>query len=307
MDYELFPPAIDNIEGSIVSWGVFDGVHRGHRKVIEQVVEWAKSTKLTPIIVTFDRHPQEVLYNKSVPLLIPIKQRIELIQNLGVEYCIVIPFTEDFASNTAEEFVRDIVVGKLKANGIVLGFDSMFGKDREGNFELLRSIADKLKVGVRSCEPEQFNGRPVSSSLIRELISNGRLDDAKELLGRQVSVVGTVISGDGRGKGLGFPTANIMPLHSIRPPTGVYGAEVVVDGKKFYGVTNIGKRPTFHVKYVNDVVEIHILDFSDSDIYGKEIEIRILFKIRDEKKFASSTELAKQIKRDITVLRERIG
>jgi riboflavin kinase/FMN adenylyltransferase len=291
------------LRSPIVTWGVFDGVHRGHRRVIEQVLTWARAEGVSSAIVTFDRHPEEVLRGRKVPLVTPLGERLRLIGALGVDFCVVLNFTVEFSRTSAEEFIRGIVAGRMGAKGIVLGHDSRFGRDRTGDLDFLTRLGRDVGLEVRHSEPEIFLGRPVSSSLIREAIFAGKLDDAKFLLGRPPSVIGTVVRGDRRGTTLGFPTANLELHHAVRPPTGVYAAEVPLDGRTYRAVVNIGTRPTFQ-KNGAETIEVHLLDYAGGDLYGRVAEVRFLARIRDEKKFDGADALKRQITADIARARQ---
>jgi len=290
------------LRSPIVTWGVFDGVHRGHRKVLSRVLEWSRELGVSSAIVTFDRHPEEVLRGRKVPLVTPLDERLRLIGALGIDVGVVLPFTLEFSKTTAEEFVRGIVAGRMKARGIVLGHDSRFGRDRAGDLEFLSRLGRDVGLEVRHSEPEIFQGRPVSSSLIREAVFAGRLEDATYLLGRPPSVIGTVVRGQRRGTALGIPTANLELHHAVKPPPGVYAGEVPLEGRVYRAVVNIGTRPTFHEEGV-ETIEAHLLDYPGGDLYGRVAEVRFLARIRDEKKFDGPDALKRQISADIDVAR----
>jgi riboflavin kinase/FMN adenylyltransferase len=293
------------LRSPIVTWGVFDGVHRGHRRVIEQVLSWARAEGVSSALVTFDRHPEEVLRGRKVPLVTPLGERLRLIGALGVDFCVVLNFTLEFSKTSAEEFIRGIVAGRMAAKGIVLGHDSRFGRDRAGDLELLTRIGRDVGLEVRHSDPEIFQGRPVSSSLIREAVFAGRLEEATFLLGRPPSVIGTVVRGERRGTKLGIPTANLELHHTVRPPPGVYAAEVPLEGRVYRAVVNIGTRPTFRENGA-ETIEAHLLDYAGGDLYGRVAEVRFLARIRDEQKFDGPDALKRQISADIDVAR-RLG
>jgi riboflavin kinase/FMN adenylyltransferase len=290
------------VRSPIVTWGVFDGVHVGHRQVLGAVVSWARSEGVSAVAATFDRHPAEVLAGREVPLVSPLGERLRLVAETGVDFCLVINFTLAFSRTTAEGFVRDIVVGRLGARGVVLGHDSRFGRDRGGDLDLLARVGRERGLEVRQCAPTLHEGRPVSSSLLREAIFAGRLEEARLLLGRPPSVIGTVVPGDRRGRELGFPTANLDLAHAVRPPAGVYAAEVPLDGRTHRAVVNIGTRPTFKGSG-REVLEVHLLDWKGGDLYGRVLEVRILGRVRDERRFAGAEELKRQIEADIAYVR----
>jgi len=286
------------LRSPIVTWGVFDGVHRGHQRVLSQVLSWARAEGVSSALVTFDRHPEEVLRGRRIPMVTPLGERLRLLDELGLDFCLVLNFTVEFSRTTADEFVRGIVAGKMGAKGIVLGHDSRFGRDRVGDIDVLTRLGRDVGLEVRHSEPELFEGRPVSSSLIREAVLAGRLDQATYLLGRPPSVYGTVARGDRRGTKLGFPTANIELHHAVRPPGGVYAAEVPLDGRVYRAVVNIGTRPTFRESGA-EVIEAHLLDYTGGDLYGRNFEVRFLGRIRDEQKFDGPDSLRQQISADI--------
>lgn len=293
------------LRSPIVTWGVFDGVHRGHRRVIEQVLTWARAGGVSSAVATFDRHPEEVLRGTKVPLVTPLGERLRLIGALGVDFCVVLNFTLEFSKTSADEFIRGIVAGRMGARGIVLGHDSRFGRDRAGDLEFLSRLGRDVGLEVRRSDPELFQGRPVSSSLIREAIFAGRLEDAAFLLGRPPSVIGTVVRGERRGTALGFPTANLELHHAVRPPTGVYAAEVPLEGRIYRAVVNIGTRPTFR-QNGSETIEVHLLDYAGGDLYGRIVEVRFLSRIRDERKFDGPEGLKRQIAADIDVARRGV-
>ena len=287
----------------IVAWGVFDGVHRGHRKVLDAVLSWARAEGVSSALVTFDRHPQEVLRGTPVPLVSPLGERLRLLGEAGIDFVVVLNFTKEFSQTPAEAFIREIVAGRMGAKGVVLGHDSRFGRDRGGDLALLERMSRDVGLEARRCEPEYRDGRAISSSLIREAIFAGRLEEAAFLLGRPPSVHGTVVPGDRRGSALGFPTANLELHHAVRPPAGVYAAEVDLDGRTCRAVVNIGTRPTFRSEGA-ETLEAHLLDYRGGDLYGRALEVRFLRRLRDEKKFGSVDELKAQIQADIVSVNE---
>ncbi|HLG42131.1 MAG TPA: riboflavin biosynthesis protein RibF [Planctomycetota bacterium] len=296
----------DGLPGCVVTWGVFDGVHLAHQKILQEVVRRSKLNGVPSVAITFDRHPEEVLFDRKVPLIVSLKDRLTLIGDCGVDVCLIITFTKEFAQTTAEQFLRDVIHARLKAGSVILGPDSRFGRDREGSFELLERMAGELGLRASRVEVEEFKGRPVSSSLIRDLIREGRLDEAGRLLGRPLRVRGKVVRGESRGKELGFPTANLSTDQELRPPGGVYGARCLLDGKQYKAVVNIGTRPTFNADgRPPEVLEVHVLEYTGEDFYDRTVEVEFLYRLRNEKKFRSSKSLQTQIKRDIKDVRER--
>lgn len=294
------------IRTSIVTWGVFDGVHVGHRKVLGIVRDWAERRGASPVLLTFDRHPEEVLAGRPVPLLCSLEDRLRLAGELGIAFGVVLRFTREFSRTTADEFLREIVAGRLRATGVVLGHDSRFGRDRGGDFGSMERLGAALGLEIRRSEPELHDGRPVSSSLIREAVAGGRIEEAGLLLGRPFSVSGAILRGDRRGSGIGFPTANLEFGEGVRPPRGVYVADALLDGTVRRAVANLGTRPTFR-SGGPEVLEVHILDFRGGDLYGKRLEVRFLSRLRDEKTFPGVEDLKAQMARDAEAARRYSG
>jgi riboflavin kinase/FMN adenylyltransferase len=295
------------LRGGAVTWGVFDGVHRGHVKVINSLTFWARRRKCPSIVVTFDRHPAEVLRGVPVPLVCPLVQRVRMISARGVDAVVILPFTVDFAKTTAEEFVRDIVQKRLGAKAILLGHDSRFGKDRAGDLPALEEMAKKLGLAIESCEPERRNGRPLSSSMVRDAVQAGDLAEAAEILGRPFALYGVVVPGEGRGAKIGIPTANLELDHELRPPNGVYAVEVPLDGRVYLAGANLGSRPTFHPEGGPVTAEVHLLDYEGPSLTGRALEVRVRERVREERKFAGPDELVRQIRSDLDWIRSKAG
>ncbi|MCX5686311.1 MAG: bifunctional riboflavin kinase/FAD synthetase [Candidatus Omnitrophica bacterium] len=287
------------IKNSSVTIGVFDGVHIGHRKIIRKVVRAAKRRGIPSVVLTFDPHPLKVLGAKSrTPSLISLKHRMKLIEELGVDNLVVLNFTRSFSRIPAQNFVRDILVKKIGAKAIFAGPDFYFGKGAEAGRALLEKLSRKFGLEAEIVKPVKVRGRVVSSSLIREHISKGKLGEAAALLGRSFSILGTVVKGTGLARYLGYPTANVNPHHEAIPPTGVYAVRVKLGPRRFSGVLNIGTRPTFYSPTDKEPsIEVHIFDFK-GDLYGKEIEILFVKKIRQERKFKVIADLIGQIRTD---------
>lgn len=250
--------------------------------------------------MTFDPHPQIVLKRggrEPVRLLTTIDERCDLFEELGVDVTVVITFTREFASTPAEQFVRD-VARKIGVQQFFVGHDHMFGKDRGGNEELLQRLSSELGFDVHAVEPKSCNGVVVSSSKIRAALLSGNVAEANTMLGRTYSLVGSVVEGDGRGRTLGFPTANIVPLdeNQLVPANGVYVVTSVIDGRVEKGLANIGRRPTF-TDDTETTIEVHFLDY-DEDLYDDVLTIRFHTRVRDEKKFESKEALIAQIEVD---------
>ena len=286
---------------SVITIGNFDGVHLGHQALIHEVIDKADAISGTSVAITFEPHPIRVLNGSNHPPLITIlEQKIELIERMDLDVLIVIPFTREFASLSPREFVEDILIRKLGMTAIVVGKDYSFGRNRQGTVGLLKTFAElfdfELVIADWIGENRAADGR-ISSTRIRNLVVDGRVDEVQPLLGRYYQVRGTVATGRDRGgKLLGFPTANINLQDELCPKTGVYAVTVECNSTTYDGVANIGYSPTFDDHIFT--VEVHILDFN-RNIYGDNIRVNFIKRIRDELKFSSVAELAEQIKEDV--------
>jgi len=282
----------------VLTIGNFDGVHRGHLALFEKVKERARAIGGCSAVMTFEPHPIRVMKPGNGPRLItPTQQKVDLIGRAGIDVLFCIPFTREFADISAQDFVRNILVTRIGIKELVVGYDYAFGRNREGNIPLLREMGKKLGFALHLVGPIHVDQMPVSSTSIRRLIQEGRLAEAKTLLGRDFQVEGTVVRGHNRGgRLLGFPTANLNPQDELLPGTGVYAVFVLINGMAYNGVTNVGYNPTFLDKVLS--VETHILDFS-KDIVGEKIQLTFLHRLRDEKVFKNVQELTDQISQDI--------
>lgn len=286
---------------SILTLGNFDGLHLGHQELVKMIVLRAKETGGLSMVVTFRPHPLKILAPEKCPPLISIyEEKIFLLEKLGIDVIVKIPFTLDFSAMGPRDFVRDILCDMLGAREIFVGYNYRFGKGRKGNIQMLKDLGNEFGFSVREVGQVSFNGEIISSTRIRELIKNGGVEHAAQLLGRPYAVCGIVVKGDGRGRGFGVPTANIASKHSIIPSNGVYAARLFVRDQYYKGIVNIGMRPTFNAK--SFAIEVHIFDFNE-DIYGEDITIYFIQKIREEKKFQNAEDLVKQIDKDITEAR----
>lgn len=297
---------IQKIPYPVVTVGMFDGVHRGHQKIIEGMRHHALTKKGESVIITFNRHPKTITENRPPSFITSLEHRLALLERLGVDYTVVLTFDQQLAQMTAEEFVREILACWLGVKCIVLGFNCHFGKNREGNIALVRRLAVKYGFEVYECPPVIYRGQVISSTAIRQAILTGKLETAEKMLGRPVSILGTVVKKSGRGRTLGYPTANLSLHHEVRPPRGVYGTKVRWAEQEYLALTNIGLRPTFaRESSANEdetlEIEVHILDFQE-DIYGQNLEVQFLFKIRDEISFTTVEKLKAQIDSDKAVL-----
>ncbi len=293
----------------VATIGMFDGVHRGHQKIIEAMRHHALTKKGESVIITFNRHPKTVIENRSPSFITSLEHRLSLLERLGVDYTVVLTFDQKLAQMTAEDFIREILACWLGVKCIVLGFNCHFGKNREGNSTLVRRLAEKYGFEIYECSPVIYQDQVISSTAIRQAILTGELETAEKMLGRPVSVLGTVVKKSGRGRTLGYPTANLALHHEVRPPRGVYGTKIRWAGHEYLALTNIGLRPTFvREPSANEdetlEIEVHILDFHE-DIYGQNLEVQFLFKIRDEISFTTVEELKAQIDSDKAVLLQK--
>jgi len=281
----------------VLTLGNFDGVHLGHQRIFEDLREEARKIDGEAVVFTFDPHPLQVLSPQECPPAItPFKQKLMLLQKLGIDVVIVAAFDLDLANLTPEAFVKGVLVDKIGAKKILVGFNYFFGKNRRGNVEMLKRLGQKYGFEVKVVDAMTVNDIPVSSSKIREFIQSGKMPEAAQLLGRNYLLIGKVIWGADRGKKLGFPTANLEVLNGLYPKTGVYAVEVIMGDKTYPGVADVGYNPTFGQNPLS--VEVHILDFA-RDIYGEEIQLIFHERIRDEKTFENPESLAEQIRRDI--------
>ena len=293
---------ITNIRKPVVALGVFDGVHLGHRKILEAAIKEAAKINGTSVVVTFDPHPQreESLYS--------LKHRLSLIAELGIGVCIVISFNKSFAKIKAEDFIKDILLDRIRAIKIIVGKDFRFGCKASGDLKTLEQLARRFNFKTKGFNIEKINGKVISSTLIRNLIKKGNIKEAERLLGKQVSILGSVIKGRALGRILGFPTANINPHHEIIPPVGIYAVKVKLGSKEYKGVCYIGKKPTLKNlkgKSQNSGigVEVYIFNFN-KNIYGKDLEIKFVKKFRKDKKFKNLSLLKQQIKKDVYLARK---
>lgn len=286
-------------KNSAVAIGVFDGMHIGHRKIIGELVSIARSKDLVSVVVTFDPHPLKVLCSSpNAPSLISVKHRLKLMAEMGVDMVLVVRFTRAFSRMEPQKFVEKVLVGKLLSKYILFGNNFYFGAGARGGADMLKIMAGQLGYRVKMIRPVMIGRKTVSSSLIREYIMSGNLKKAAKFLGRTVSVLGTVVSGARLARQLGYPTANVNPHHEVVPPSGVYAVIVKIDGRFKKGVLNIGVRPTFYSSRDKEpAIEVHIFGFNGW-IYGKDIEVLFIEKMRDENEFKDADALIKQIKLD---------
>lgn len=298
-------PELERLRGPLfLAIGVFDGVHRGHQAVISTSADHAAASNGTPVVMTFDPHPEKVLRPQAAPhLLSATEHKIALIRALGVEHLLIITFDKQFAATEPEDFVQKLIIHSKPLREICVGHEWSFGKNRRGNLDLLKKLGAKFNFDVVGIPPVKINGAVVSSTAIRQAIEKGDLAKAAEMLGREYTILGTVTRGDNLGKKIGFPTANLSAHSEQFPPNGVYVAEARIDGELYRGVINLGIRPTVSSGKPERVLEIHLFDFN-RDIYGHDVEVRFLKFLRSEKKFQDLDTLVQQIRQDVEQARQ---
>ncbi|MDE0187360.1 MAG: bifunctional riboflavin kinase/FAD synthetase [Candidatus Poribacteria bacterium] len=292
---------------SVATVGVFDGLHIGHQAVIKQVLSQAEKSELPSLVLAF--HPPPLAFlapEKCPPTLTVISKRIEILERLGVDTVIFARFDANLQKMSPDQFAQQVLLEQLHAKQVVIGYEWQFGKGRTGNVEDLKQLGTQYEFGVVVVGPTEFHGLPVHSTRVREAIAAGKLDLAEQLLGRQHSILGKVITGTGLGRKLGFPTANIDAGDQMRPPNGVYAIQAKLGNRMYDGVLNMGTRPTFDgLKFQ---IESHLFGV-DGMFYDKDMEIFFVEKIRDERTFPNQSALVHQIQQDIvtaqTILKQR--
>ncbi len=288
---------------TVVTIGNFDGVHKGHQVLIEKTATYAKARGIKSAVFTFLNHPINYFVPEKVKNIFDEKEKERLIEDFGIDYLIDIPFDKAMTQISAEQFIVKILKDKIHAKKIVVGYDFTFARNKEGTVDVLREMGHEYGIEVEIVQPIKINGIRVSSTFIRELISEGRVDEIPQYLGTPYVIEGEIIHGKANGRKMGYPTANIsLKDQIIKPKNGIYASRVIIDGKKYFGATNVGMNPTVNGKYLS--IETNILDF-DEDIYGKRVRIEFLEKIRDEKKFESLDELKKQLDLDTGFVRQK--
>lgn len=287
----------EKYRGSILAVGVFDGLHLGHQELIRKAVSRARTLKTLAVVLTFDPHPVHVLRPENhLPLIISLPYRLKLIRAMGVDAVVLITFTRKFAGLTPEQFIKRYLLKPFHPRAVIVGDDFRFGQNRKGTIELFKAAGKRAGFKVLSVRTRQNGKKKFSSTLARDLIAKGALKDASRILGRPVAIMGKVVAGDRRGRTLGYPTVNITPSVEILPPQGVYAVRVLFEKERYNGMANIGMRPSFH-KQGGLNVEAHIFDFNKK-IYGAEIVIEFLHKVRNELYFPSSRDLVAQLRKD---------
>jgi riboflavin kinase/FMN adenylyltransferase len=278
--------------------GNFDGLHRGHTKIIERVRRAAAERGATSLVLTFDPHPPRIVRpDKAPPLLMTLEQKLEALERAGIQGVAIVKFTLELSRWEPEAFVKAVLVDWLRVGEVWVGADFLFGRDRSGNFSVLRSLGAQYGFRVEKIDPVRYKDFVVSSTRVRRLVSEGRVDEAGALLGHHVFIDGMVVQGAGRGRELGVPTANLQTDNELIPPHGVYATAVTVDGVVYPGVTNVGLRPTFN-DATRTTIEVHIMGFS-GDLYGQRVRVAFIQRLRDERRFPDVDALKAQIDADL--------
>lgn len=285
------------IRGPVLTLGNFDGLHLGHRRIIEKLTNRARRLDAPSVVYTFEPHPLKVVSpENSPPLILDIEDKERLLREMGIDFLVLARFTKEFAGKHPREFVEDVLVRDLSVREVWVGHDFSFGKGRTGTVEYLGELGEELGFSVNVVPAYRLGGAVVSSSRIRMLIREGQVGKAARLLGREYSVKGHVVKGRDIGRSIGFPTANVDVTSELVPGGGVYAARAVVDGEAYNAVVNIGVAPTFGAK--DQTVEVHILGF-DRTIYRKRVEVAFVRRLRGERAFRNRDELVRRIRKDI--------
>lgn len=294
----------------VITVGNFDGLHVGHQEILRIVTERARDRDGEAAVYTFEPHPRKVLRPDRAPkLLTTLEQKLELIEAAGVDVAIVEHFDDAFARRSAEAFVRDVLHARIGPEEVYVGYDFRFGHDREGSMRTLTELGPHLGFAVTIVPEVRVDGRDVNSTRIRELLAEGQVEEARDLLGRPYAVRGSVVAGDRRGRTLGFPTANLAPENEVLPAIGVYAGTLRVRGdapsEALPAVVNVGRRPTFETAG-GVVVEAHLIDW-EGDLYGKRVELAFLHALREERRFSDVESLKRQIAADREAARARLA
>lgn len=288
------------LNGSVLTIGSYDGIHRGHLEIISSIIHYGRARGLPSTLITFEPHPRHILEKskEKLPVLMRIEEKLDIIEKIGIDVVYVINFTDEFSKVTAIDFLDNIVVPFFNPKCIIVGYDHHFGNKREGGPDFLDSYCENKSIEIEIVQPISDDGHNISSTRIRKLINDGFVRRANFELGSVYGFNAKVVKGAGRGKGLNFPTANVIPLHDdqLMPKSGVYFIRGRFIGQHAFGMCNFGVRPTFEEEDL--VMEIHFFLEESSELYGKEIRVEFLERIRDEKKFPSPKDLVKQLNKD---------
>jgi riboflavin kinase/FMN adenylyltransferase len=292
----------EDFSSPVVTIGSYDGLHLGHQAIIKRAIAVARREGGEAIVLTFEPHPVKILHPElQIPLITPYQKKLILLERLGVDVTINLPFTRDIYEMSAEEFIQEIVQKCIAPVWVIVGFNFTFGKGRAGTADTLKKMGERLGFKVEIIPPFHVAGEVVSSTRIRELITEGRIQEANYLLGMDFFILGRVVHGHARGKGLGFPTANLETNQDLYPKDGVYAALVTVDGKTYHAAANIGTNPTFGD--AKRAVEVFLFDYQ-GDLYDKELQVAFKAWLRSELIFPSPDELVHQIEEDVKKAKE---
>lgn len=295
------------LDGSVVTLGAFDGVHRGHQALIRAACAAAARHQVPALGFTFHPHPARTLAPEHAPeLLMSVPERASLMRRFGLDAVVVQTFDAAFSQITADAFVEDYLVARLRPRTLVVGFNFRYGKERLGDLERLRASGARLGFDVEVVSPVEVEGSVCSSTRVRGLLRDGEVEAVARLLGREHALTGVVVNGDARGRTLGFPTANVQPDADLLPKAGVYASRLRIDGEAQWraSVTNIGRRPTFNGGHVT--IETHVLDF-DGDLYGRRVHVALASRLRDERRFDGLGALTAQLGQDVAAARVSLG
>jgi riboflavin kinase/FMN adenylyltransferase len=290
---------LPSFKNAVVTIGTFDGVHLGHHTILQEVVSHAKEIGGESVLITFDPHPRKLLFpNQALRLLTSLQTKLDLVNKVGIDHIVVVPFTHEFANFSAENYITQFLVQYFHPNSIIIGYDHQFGHDRKGSIDLLKKYSAANDYKVVEIPAQLIEEAAVSSTKVRKAVTEGHVQEAAHMLGRNYALSGTVIKGKQLGRTIGYPTANIEPHDAAQvvPAIGIYAVTVNMEGQQLKGMLSIGHNPT-----VSDDqqihIEVHIFDFAE-DIYGKDIEVAFVAYLRNEEKFASLEALKEQLQRD---------
>ena len=292
----------------VIAMGTFDGVHLGHQKLLKRLVERAREVSGESVLITYYHHPLETIHRKTFPYLLTEKEaKDKLLNSLGVDCILYLNFNEEIAEMSPRMFLEKIIVDELKTKEIIVGYDTHFGKERRGDHTFLQENAAEYGFNVELVPPLKIDNKIVSSSIIRDFIREGNVQEAARLLGRNYSISGVVHTGHKIGRDLGFPTINVIPAdkNKLIPALGVYFCKVKVEETEYFGVTNVGYSPTLKTTGILEV-ETHIIDFH-GDLYGKKVEVNFCKKLREELYFETMEQLIEAIKNDVIAARKYFG
>ncbi len=288
----------ETFKNAVLVIGVFDGLHLGHQKLINTAIARAKAIKGETVVLTFAPHPVHVLNPQIyLPYIVSLSYRMKLLERLGVARCVVVRFSKKFSQMSPENFIKKYIGKVIAPKEVFVGDDFRFGQDRSGTLDYFKDMGERIGFKLNSVTPLKGGKGKMGSSVIRQLIMDGHLDKAQKYLGREVSIMAKVVRGDARGKTLGFPTANLSPKDILMPPVGVYAVKVEYNGKCYFGMANVGRRPSFKSTQNRINLEVHLFDFS-GNLYDKEVIVYFVKKIREEVKFENQDDLIAQLKKD---------